>query len=143
MKRTFSMVITGKEFNFRLPVLALKKLSDKHGNAADFVAMAGMEIEKMELLLELAANYTGNTNPTTNGAEILEMLIDDGYGMITSEKALSEVAYRIGAASGVFSQEIAEKAIEELYFEIDGKMQNLREEDRIPLESQTAEDTTG
>lgn len=34
MKRTYSMVISDKEFNFRLPVLALKKVSDKHGNAA-------------------------------------------------------------------------------------------------------------
>lgn len=143
MKRTYSMVISGNEFNFRLPVLALKKISDKHGNAADFVGRAGMEIEQMELLLGLAANYAGNTNPTTSGAEILEMLIDDGYGMITGEKAFSEVAYKIGAVSGVFSQEIAEKVIKELYEDINGKLENLGEEPSNPMESQTAEATTG
>lgn len=141
MKRAYSMVIGDKEFNFRLPVLALKKVSDKHGNAADFVARAGMEIEQMELLLGLAASYAGNTNPTTSGDEILEMLIDDGYGMIASEKTLSEVAYRIGAVSGVFSQEIAEKVIKELYENINGKVENPGEGN--PMESRTAGATTG
>lgn len=77
--RTYDRMLNNELYHFRLTVGAQKALEKKFGEQANqFVFACADSVEKMTYLLGAAASYQGNENPTTNGDEIYDLLVDDG-----------------------------------------------------------------
>ena len=77
--RTYDKMLNNELYHFRLTVGAQKALEKKFGEQANqFVFACADSVEKMTYLLGAAASYQGNENPTTNGDEIYDLLVDDG-----------------------------------------------------------------
>ena len=82
------------------------------------------DIEKMTYLLGVAANYKGNDNPTTDGDDIYNLLVDDG---VCGQDGFFEVACKIAIASGIMSEDFAGKTVEAIKKELDSIISSIGE----------------
>lgn len=77
--KTYDRILDSKQYSFRLTALAQKEMERKFkAPAMQIMFQAVDDIEKMTYLLGVAANYKGNDNPTTDGDDIYNLLVDDG-----------------------------------------------------------------
>lgn len=108
--RTFERMICNKKYNFRLTVGAQKSLERKFGESASQLLLgSAADVEKMTYILGASASYTGNENPTTNGDEIYDLLVDDG---VAGEDGFFDIAIKIAVASGIINEKYADKTVE-------------------------------
>lgn len=107
--RTYDRMLNNELYHFRLTVGAQKALEKKFGEQANqFVFACADSVEKMTYLLGAAASYQGNENPTTNGDEIYDLLVDDG---VAGQDGFFGVAIEIAVASGIMSEKFAGKSL--------------------------------
>lgn len=108
--RTYERMIGSDKYNFRLTVGAQKALEKKFGESASQLLLgSAADVEKMTYILGASANYTGNENPTTNGDEIYDLLVDDG---VAGEDGFFDIAIKIAVASGIINEKYADKTVE-------------------------------
>lgn len=108
--RTYNRIMNGQTFSFRLTVGAQKGIEKKFGTTlVQFIFDCADSVEKMTYLLGAAANFKGNENPTVDGDEIFDLLVDDGVG---GQDGFCAVAVDIAAASGILSETLAAKSKE-------------------------------
>lgn len=107
--RTYERKLDGQVFNFRLSVGAQKAMEKKFGEPAmQTVLAAAMDTERMTYLLGAAANYRGNENPTTDGEEIYDLMVDDG---VCGQEDFLKEACMIANASGIVRDEDAKRIL--------------------------------
>ena len=131
--RTYERMIGSDKYQFRLTVGAQKVLEKKFGEQANqFVFACADSVEKMTYLLGAAASYQGNENPTTNGDEIYDLLVDDG---VAGQDGFFGVAIEIAVASGITSEKFAgkslaavEKMMQEVIDDLDPTLEAIPEE---------------
>ena len=125
--RTYDRMLGNELYNFRLTVGAQKALEKKFGEQANqFVFACADSVEKMTYFLGAAASYQGNENPTTNGDEIYDLLVDDG---VAGQDGF------FGVASGIMSEKFAgkslaavEKMMQEVIDDLDPTLEAIPEE---------------
>lgn len=123
MMRTYDKNLDGKLYSFRLNVLAQKEMERKFKESAtQTVFSAADSVEKMTYLLGAAASYKGNDNPTTNGDEIYDLLVDDG---VCGQDGFFEEACNIAIASGIMSEEFAGKTVEAIKKELSSLLDGI------------------
>lgn len=121
--RTYARTLDGKQYEFRLSVLAQKEMERKFKEpATQTVFAAADDVEKMTYLLGAAASYKGNDNPSRDGNEIYDLMVDDG---VCGQDGFFEEACHIAIASGIMSEEFAGKTIEAIKKELDNILDNL------------------
>lgn len=123
--RTYDRILDGKQYSFRLTALAQKEMERKFKESAmQIMFQAVDDIEKMTYLLGVAANYKGNDNPTTDGDDIYNLLVDDG---VCGQDGFFEVACKIAIASGIMSEDFAGKTVEAIKKELDSIISSIGE----------------
>lgn len=121
--RTYDRILDGKQYSFRLTALAQKEMERKFKESAmQIMFQAVDDIEKMTYLLGVAANYKGNDNPTTDGDDIYNLLVDDG---VCGQDGFFEVACKIAIASGIMSEDFAGKTVEAIKKELDSIINSI------------------
>lgn len=123
--KTYDRILDGKQYSFRLTALAQKEMERKFkAPAMQIMFQAVDDIEKMTYLLGVAANYKGNDNPTTDGDDIYNLLVDDG---VCGQDGFFEVACKIAIASGIMSEDFAGKTVEAIKKELDSIISSIAE----------------
>ena len=109
--RTYERMIGNDKYQFRLTAGAQKVLEKR------------FDATGLQLILESAANYKGNENPTVDGEMIYDLLVDDG---VAGEDGFFEISLGIAVASGIMNEtnagktmEAITKAVEETYASLD------------------------
>lgn len=121
--RTYDKTLDGKVYSFRLNVLAQKEMERKFKETAtQTVFSAADSPEKMTYLLSAAASYKGNDNPTTNGDEIYDLLVDAG---VCGQDGFFEEACNIAIASGIMSEDFAGKTVEAIKKELSNLLDGI------------------
>ena len=123
--KTYDRILDGKQYSFRLTALAQKEMERKFkAPAMQIMFQAVDDIEKMTYLLGVAANYKGNDNPTTDGDDIYNLLVDDG---VCGQDGFFEVACKIAIASGIMSEDFAGKTVDAIKKELDSIISSIGE----------------
>lgn len=100
--RTYDRVLGGETFKFRLTIGRQREMKQTFGEETiQTVLSAPYDLDKMSYLLAAAADYPGNENPTVNGDEIYDRLVDDG---VCGQVGMLDVAALIAAASGIMDE---------------------------------------
>lgn len=121
--RTYDRILDGKQYSFRLTALAQKEMERKFKEPAMQIMFQAVDnIEKMTYLLGVAANYKGNDNPSTDGDDIYNLLVDDG---VCGQDGFFEVACNIAIASGIMSEDFAGKTVEAIRKELDSIIDSI------------------
>lgn len=96
-----------KEFNLRLTVgsqLKLKKLCGEEGIQLIFAAM-----DNLELMLKVfteALSFKDNENPTTDGEQFYEILVNNGF---CGKEDFAALIFKIAVSSGIIKPDQEEK----------------------------------
>ena len=97
------------ELNFRLTLGGQQALKKKYKESALSTLFSAVDDgEVLAVVMTEALSYKGNTNPITDGVEVYDLLVDEGYA---GAEGFTEIAMNIAAASGLISQEQAEQVI--------------------------------
>lgn len=105
----------------RLPILAQinlkkkypKEATDETGRASAMgVILAAMSNEEITVgIFDEALNYKGNTNTIKSGADLYDLLVDNGYrGLESFVPVIANLAYESGIISAKFKEAIEKQA---------------------------------
>lgn len=124
--RVYTRAINGRNYTFRLSVLAQKEMEKKFKESAMQTVFGTMDndLDKITYLLGAAAAHRGNENPVTDGEEIYDLLVDDG---VSWPDGFFSVALEIAVASGILSEKAAESIRTAVDQSVSGVLDNLDE----------------
>lgn len=79
-RKSYIVKADGKEFKLRLTLAGQKNLQAKNPDVPIMALVMGAVDDPgdMEALLTEALSWDGNENPTCNGAELYDLMVDDG-----------------------------------------------------------------
>lgn len=133
MRKCLEIKADGKKYGLRLDVAGQMKLLDKfEEDAIQTVMSAGGDLRRMVALLDAALNWKGNENPITDGAEFLDLLVDEGYAGVDAFGAL---AVDIAASSGIVNTDQAKKTRDYLGNAVAGTFDSLDAQEENPTHS--------
>lgn len=99
--RTYDKTLGGKPFKFRLTIGKQREMNQRFGSdqgAIQVILSSVDDLDMMSYLLGAAADWPGNENPTVDGDQIYDLLVDSGAsGMVD----FLDVALGIAEASGI------------------------------------------
>lgn len=108
---TTKIKVDGKEtkLSFRLTLKGQMALKEKYEESAVTTIMSSVDdAEKYATVLTEALNYKGNENTITDGEELYDILVDNGYA---GTEDFMRLGVEIGVASGLLSKAQGEKIV--------------------------------
>lgn len=100
----------GTEYRLRLTMAGQRALRERWGeDILPFLLSAAAEPEKLCDLLTQALSWTGSENPTADGAELYDLLVDEGW---RGQEDFAALAFDLGVASGLLKRSQADELIE-------------------------------
>lgn len=113
------------DVSFRLTLKAQVELKNKYNESAMSTIFSAVDdAEKLADLLTQALNYKGNENTITDGEELYDILVDNGY--VGTEKFMGLVV-DIGTTSGLLTKEQGEKIVKMSSGLIDEALEEMEE----------------
>lgn len=103
-RQCVKLVLGDKIAKLRLTLKSQKLLREKYPDEAVLSAILSAvdEPEDMEYLLTLALNFEGNDNEIKDGAELYDLLVDNGY---CGQEDFMGLAIEIAKNAGLVSQD--------------------------------------
>ncbi|MCD7770136.1 MAG: hypothetical protein LUH36_08505 [Oscillospiraceae bacterium] len=97
----------GQTFRLRLTVGGQRRLKEKlDADAMSVILAAGGDVEYMTALLTEALNWTDSGNSITDGEELYDLLVDEGYA---GQGKFGKLAVDIGVCSGLMESKDGKK----------------------------------
>lgn len=126
-RKSYKIKAGGKDVKLRLTTGGQRSLKEKTGeDALSVILGAATDMEFMIALLTEALNWTDSGNEITDGAELYDLLVDEGYA---GQGKFAELAVQIGVASGLLNerngkraQDAVSRSIDKLFDRLDGKL---------------------
>ena len=98
-RKSYIVKAGGKEFKLRLTLAGQKNLQAKNPGVSIMALVMGAVDDPvdMEALLTEALSWDGNENPTCNGAELYDLMVDDGMcGTTAFMELVLNIAHNAG-----------------------------------------------
>lgn len=98
-RKSCIVIAGGKEFKLRLTLAGQKNLQAKNPDVPIMALVMGAVDDPgdMDALLTEALSWEGNENPTCNGAELYDLMVDDGVcGTGAFMKLVLNIAHNAG-----------------------------------------------
>ena len=107
MKKTYDITAGGQKLKLRLTRKGLKAIREELGKDPRS-ALVGAIGDPVDLapILAAALSWKGNENPITDGEELYDLLVDEGYN---GSDGFRELVFGLGTASGIWSAEEAQQ----------------------------------
>ena len=101
-RKSYIVKAGGKEFKLRLTLAGQKNLQAKNPGVSIMALVMGAVDDPvdMEALLTEALSWDGNENPTCNGAELYDLMVDDG---VRGTGAFMELVLNIAHNAGLIN----------------------------------------
>lgn len=97
----------GEEYRLRLTMAGQRELKKRWGEEGlTFLFSAATEQDKLCDLLTQALGWTGSGNAVTDGAELYDLLVDEGW---RGQEAFAALVFDLGAASGLLTRAQADE----------------------------------
>ena len=136
--RTYDRVLDGKTFWFRLTIGKQRELREKYSEeTVQTILTAPYDLDKLSYLLGAAASWPGNDNPTTDGDEIYDLLVDDG---VCGSVSFVGVVAMIAAISGIVDEKMRDTFSQAAQREWDSVMASFSGETVDPTSPQRMEE---
>lgn len=80
-RECYKLLLDGKEYKLRLTLKGQKALEEKFPGVAALGTVIGAveDLDAMEAVLTQALNWKGNENEVLDGAELYDLMVDEGY----------------------------------------------------------------
>lgn len=122
MRKTYDLTLDNNgtaDFSLRLTLAGQTKLKKKHGGDPTMQTLgeAVTDAETAADVLTEALAWAGNTNSLHSGADLYDLLVDNGYAGPADFAKL--FISGIGVSSGILSQDMADKIVAEIAGEMD------------------------
>lgn len=107
MKKTYDITVGGQKLKLRLTYRGLKQLREELDRDPR-AALVGAIGDPADLapVLTAALSWKGSENPITDGEELYDLLVDEGYN---GSDGFRELVFGLGVASGIWSAEEAQQ----------------------------------
>lgn len=116
--RTYDKVLNGYTFKFRLTIGKQREMREKFQEETfQTVIATPVDPDKMSYLLGAAADWPGNENPTTDGDEIYDLLVDSG---VCGQVEFLDLVTHIAVTSGIIDERFRNAAYDAIKREWDG-----------------------
>lgn len=101
-RKSYIVKAGGKEFKLRLTLAGQKNLQAQNPGVSIMALVMGAVDDPvdMEALLTEALSWDGNENPTCNGAELYDLMVDDG---VCGTGAFMELVLNIAHNAGLIN----------------------------------------
>lgn len=108
MTRTYlPLQAGGTEYRLRLTMAGQRALRERWGEEIlPFLLSAAAEPEKLCGLLTQALTWPGSENPVTDGGELYDLLVDEGW---RGQEAFAALAFNLGVVSGLLTRSQADE----------------------------------
>lgn len=113
-RRSYIVKAGGKEYKLRLTLTGQKNLQAKNPDVPIMALVMGAVDDPgdMEALLTEALSWDGNNNPTCDGAELYDLMVDDGTcGTGAFMKLVLNIAHNAGLINDA-EREKVQRAVE-------------------------------
>ena len=127
-RRCYKLKVGKEEFKLRLTLAGQKSLMEKNPDIpviATIMSAADDPVD-MEALLTEALNWDGNDNSVHDGAELYDLMVDNGY---CGAKRFAEVALGIAHNAGLLSEDERKKVERVVNRQLDQAFDSLAGED--------------
>lgn len=104
--------------------VALKKKFG--GNALGTILEASDDAEKCAAVLKEALNFKGNTNKITDGFELYDLLVDNGY---KDYESFGNLLLSIACVSGLITEEKKQKLLNSMLGSFDKMFEGLEDDE--------------
>lgn len=127
-RRCYKLKVGKEEFKLRLTLAGQKNLMDKNPNipVLAIIMSAADDPTDMENLLTEALNWDGNDNTVHDGAELYDLMVDNGY---CGAKRFAEVALGIAHNAGLLNEDERSKVARVVNRQLDRAFDNLAGDD--------------
>lgn len=107
MKRFYTLRLDGCTLALRLTVAGQRTLRERFGEEPLQIMLSAVtDGEKLAAVLDAALNWKGNDNSIRDGEALYDLLVDQGW---SGQQQLGGLAFDIAAASGLISEQQAER----------------------------------
>ena len=129
-RKSYIVKAGGEEFKLRLTLAGQKNLKAKNPSVPIMALVMGAvdDPEDMEALLTEALSWNGNENPTCDGAELYDRLVDDGK---CGTSAFMELVLNIAHNAGLINDDERKKVHRAVERRMDQSFDLLCEEDDL------------
>lgn len=132
MKKYLELKVDGKKYALRLAAGGQISLVERFDeDAMQTIMSAGTDVKRLTALLEASLNWKGNENPTTDGVEFYDLLVDEGYCGV---EAFGKLAVDIAVASGILTEAQAKKTRAYLEKTVAGVFETFDEPEENPTQ---------
>ncbi|MCD8340653.1 MAG: hypothetical protein LUC87_00670 [Clostridiales bacterium] len=84
MKRAYEVNLSGTIYRLRLTVGAQRRLIKQYGQQAVQVCMDAFgDLDKLCMVLNELLHWSGSGNPELSGEDFCDLLVDEGYALVS------------------------------------------------------------
>lgn len=129
-RRCYKLKVGKEEFKLRLTLAGQKNLMEKNPEVPvlAIIMSAADDPMDMENLLTEALNWDGNENTVHDGAELYDLMVDNGF---CGAKRFAEVALGIAHNAGLLNEDERSKIARVVNHQLDRAFDNLAGDEYI------------
>lgn len=129
-RRCYKLKVGKEEFKLRLTLAGQKSLMEKNPDipVLAIIMSAADDPTDMENLLTEALNWDGNDNTVHDGAELYDLMVDNGF---CGAKRFAEVALGIAHNAGLLNEDERKKVERVVNHQLDRAFDNLAGDDDL------------
>lgn len=137
-RRCYKLKVGKEEFNLRLTLAGQKSLMEKNPDipVLAIIMSAADDPTDMENLLTEALNWDGNENTVHDGAELYDLMVDNGF---CGAKRFAEVALGIAHNAGLLNEDERKKVERVVNHQLNRAFDNLAGDDDLPDDEEGGE----
>jgi len=141
-RKCYELRLGGSVYKLRLTLTGQKQLQEKNPELPVLAAVmsAADDPADMENLLTAALNWEGNENPVHDGAELYDLMVDEGY---CGAKRFMEVALNIAHNAGLIDEDERRKVSAGVSRQLNRAFDSLTGEDSPGQDGEDAESPEG